>query len=156
MKNTKGFTLIELLIAISIIGILVTLLIANLVGARLRAREANQKAELQQLKKALRLYYNDFQGYPDASANEDIVHGGTTFTEGDTFEVGGLVYMQEVPAYDEYIVTSDNERFMLKLELSNASDQDIQQSQDRCDYDPTDFSNGFDNAPTSTDYLVCN
>jgi prepilin-type N-terminal cleavage/methylation domain-containing protein len=67
----NGFTLIEILIVISIIAVILGLTSANLLGARGRARDAKVKAEMKELKNALRLYYNDYQTYP-ATGNETI------------------------------------------------------------------------------------
>lgn len=60
----QGFTLIELLVVIFIIAILTGLAMTNFVGARERAKDAKAKSEFQQLKTALRLYYNDYGYYP--------------------------------------------------------------------------------------------
>lgn len=62
-----GFTLIEILVVVSIIGILAALLLANMVGVRERAADARAKSNLNQLKNALRMYYNDNQQYPSGS-----------------------------------------------------------------------------------------
>ena len=71
-KQNKGFTLVELLVVISLIGILSTLVIANLNSARERARDAQRKSDLRNIQTALRLYYNDNAGYP-ASSSYNIV-----------------------------------------------------------------------------------
>src|SRR3989304_4722403 len=63
-KMKKGFSLIELLVVITIIAALVAVALPNFLGARQRARDAKKKAELRELKSALRLYYNDFNSYP--------------------------------------------------------------------------------------------
>ena len=55
----KGFTLVELLIVVAIIGILSTLLMANFIGVRQRARDAQRKADLRQIQSALELYRSD-------------------------------------------------------------------------------------------------
>lgn len=61
----RGFTLIELLVVISIIGLLSTIILASVVQARARARDAKRIQDLQQLQKALELYYAGSQGkYP--------------------------------------------------------------------------------------------
>ena len=60
----KGFTLIEILVVVSIIGILAAMLLANMVGIRERAADTRAKNNINQLKNALRLYYNDNQRYP--------------------------------------------------------------------------------------------
>lgn len=59
-RNSKnsGFTLIELLVVISIIGILATLLLANVAGVRERARDAQRKSDVNQIQKALEMYKN--------------------------------------------------------------------------------------------------
>jgi len=64
IKKQKAFTLIELLIVIAIIGILATLIIANLSQARARARDSQRKAQLQQIATALQLYFDVKNDYP--------------------------------------------------------------------------------------------
>jgi len=66
-KIQSGFTLIEMLVVISIIGILATLVAANLNSARSRARDAERKSDIKNIQTALRLYYNDFGSYPPNS-----------------------------------------------------------------------------------------
>ena len=78
IRNTqyviRGFTLIELLVVISIIGILATLLIANIGGVRERARDARRKNDLNQIQKALEMYKNDqsIPIYPDATTIDGL------------------------------------------------------------------------------------
>lgn len=55
----KGFTLIELLVVIAIIGILSTVVLASLNGARQKAKEAKAKATINQARAAAEMYYND-------------------------------------------------------------------------------------------------
>ena len=49
MEKQKGFTLIETLVVISIIGILASVIITSLLGARDKARDMKRKAELSQI-----------------------------------------------------------------------------------------------------------
>lgn len=59
-----GFTLIELLVVISIIGILSTVAMTSLNGARKKSRDARRNSEIEQIGKALELYYADKGYYP--------------------------------------------------------------------------------------------
>lgn len=60
----KGFTLIEILITLSIIGLLATISIFGIAGARESARDAKRKADLQNIRSAFELYYSDCGQYP--------------------------------------------------------------------------------------------
>ena len=63
--NNKAFTLIELLVAISIIGILATLVSANLNSIRSRARDTARKSDLKQYSISLESFANINNGlYP--------------------------------------------------------------------------------------------
>ena len=59
MKNQKGFTLIELLVVIAIIGLLSTLAVVSLNGARTKARNARRMSDLKQISTAMELYSSD-------------------------------------------------------------------------------------------------
>ncbi len=62
-----GFTLIELLVVISIIGLLASVVLVSLNGARQKSRDAKRLADIRQIASALELYYNDNSGYPTAA-----------------------------------------------------------------------------------------
>lgn len=131
-KHTSGFTLIELLVAIAIIGVLAAVLVANLVGARGRARDAAKKEGLNQMRTALRLYYNDNQEYPTAAGTRlNGANCGGTCDEGATFAVGTTVYMKGLPEY-MYWQTDGGEGYHLRVALDNASDTSIVENFDRC------------------------
>lgn len=66
LKNKSlGFTLIELLVVISIIGLLSSVVLSALSGARSRARDTQRISDIGELKKALALYYDKHGYYPD-------------------------------------------------------------------------------------------
>lgn len=142
MKNyTKekrlGFTLIELLVVVSLIGILATLVLANLNAARQRGRDAQRKSDLRNIQTALRLYYNDYGRYPTGAAN--IVgcgEDGTGFCVwGDSFETDNHTYMSTLPTdplpdIDYNYVWIDADNYTLTACLENPSDDKGQDSGD--------------------------
>jgi len=60
----RGFTLIELLVVISIIGVLSTIAMTSLNAARIKARDAKRITEIEQIQKALEVYYSVHGYYP--------------------------------------------------------------------------------------------
>ncbi len=133
-KNLKlGFTLIELLVVISIIGILATLLIANIGGVRERARDAKRKSDLNQIQKALELYKNS-QTTPEYPATGDVealaadlepdFMGDVPHDPKCSFsnEVGDLVCTGDWPDYSYVLDGSDSLKYTLIVCLENASD----------------------------------
>ncbi|MDP2638085.1 MAG: prepilin-type N-terminal cleavage/methylation domain-containing protein [Candidatus Levybacteria bacterium] len=73
-SSQKGFTLVELLIVIAVIGILAGGIITFLdpAGQIAKARDAQRKADLSQIQKALELYYQDVRKYPDNTTDYKI------------------------------------------------------------------------------------
>lgn len=53
---TRGFTLIELLVVIAIIGLLSSVVLASLNGARIKARDAQRMEDIHQIDTAIQLY----------------------------------------------------------------------------------------------------
>ncbi len=128
-KFTGGFTLIELLIVVAIIGVLATLLMANFVGIRQRARDVQRKSEIQQIRSALELYRADQGAYPINAT--DLYTGGVCNA---TFSSGSTVYMKKVPCDPlgngmtfyggYYLYSSDGSQYTLQACLENANDND--------------------------------
>ena len=118
-NKTRGFTLVELLIVISIIGVLTTLLMVNFVGSRERANDSRKVQDLNSLKNALRMYYNDYQTYPTDKA----VVLGTGFT-GYISDVGDTSFT--------YSRTNNGDGFLLQIILDTGANIDTGASQLRC------------------------
>lgn len=85
--NDKGFTLIELLIVLAIIGVLTSFLLANLIGAKARARDAQRKSDLRQMQAAFEMYRADNGNYPPAPLP----------TCGNSLTDNGTTYMSQIP-----------------------------------------------------------
>jgi len=170
MTNKRGFTLIELLVVISILGVLAGLIVNNLNDSRARARDARRKQNLNQMKTALRLYYNDYQVYPESdncgSGKINYIKG--CGDDGDEccpcsddldFAAGTSCATTYMPAFPDgfgaNIVSyySDaSEQFVIKVSLENASDPDITTTQTQCNTTYNSIT-GYD--LSSTDYAIC-
>lgn len=84
-NKVRGFTLIELLVVIAIIGLLSTLAVVALQGARVKSRDAKRVADIKQVQTALELFANAEGAYPanPAGAVDADVDGA-----GKRFEIG--------------------------------------------------------------------
>ncbi len=71
LKNKKhqGFTLIELLVVIAIIGILASIVLVSLGGARSKARDARRQSDIRQISLALEMDYDDDQAYATSTGS---------------------------------------------------------------------------------------
>lgn len=160
MHKRSGFTLIELLVVIAIISVLAGLLLVNLVGVRGRANDTKLKNDLRQLKTAMRLYYNDYQRYPQPATSNTSFAGcgalGTgTCTVGTAWTAGSAptTYMQQIPLNIRYYApAAPANAFLLLIQLENASDADIAASVAKCN--PTSRSY-YGGTPSALDYFVC-
>src|SRR5690606_23956796 len=101
------------------------------------AADTRAKSDLSSLKKALRIYYNDYQQYPAGSGGAMMGCGASAdsgCSQGGSFSggAGDTVYMSELPQVFSYY--SDNaDEFLIVVSLENASDNDIVASQTKCD-----------------------
>ena len=116
MKKLKGFTLIEIIIVITIIGVLAALISSNFLNSLKKGRDAKRKADLEQMTRALEMYYEDNKVYPDAvSFGGQLCHPGGCATK---------IYMQKLPndpvSGKTYSYRLDNESYRLYACLENS------------------------------------
>ena len=94
----KGFTLIELLVVIAILGVLATVGISSFRNSQIRARDAKRKSDLEQIQRALEMYFSDKRTYPTSVPAEGGTIGsvdwGGEFVDPDNTDT---LYMKEVP-----------------------------------------------------------
>ncbi len=85
-KN-KGFTLIELLVVIAIIGLLASVVLVAMNGARIKTRDAKRLSDVRGLGSALELFFIDAKAYPTGTA---YIQAVPTDTSSDIMGVAGL------------------------------------------------------------------
>lgn len=90
-RHTLGFTLIELLIVVAIIGVLATLLLANFIGVRQRARDGKRKSDISQVQAALEQWRADVGSYPTTLYSVANADGTYSLTN------NSVTYMKTIP-----------------------------------------------------------
>ncbi|RJR25462.1 type II secretion system protein [Candidatus Microgenomates bacterium] len=120
IKNKKGFTLIELLVVIAILGILSVIGLSSFRASQAKARDAKRKSDLQQLQRALEMYFNDHRQYPEIQGN-----WGSELRDGET------IYMKLIPSDPTenppycYILGPNGTSYQIYARLENTEDQNI-------------------------------
>jgi len=119
--ENKGFTLIELLVVIAVIGLLASIVLVSLGGVRAKARDAARKRDLQQIVKAMELYYLDHETYVIPNSGWQTCSCGWFSYEGGSYVrsiaralleegyVGGIIVD---PTGDTSCTTTDRNAYM--------------------------------------------
>ena len=114
------------MIAIVILGVLSALISGNFITSLKKGRDARRKADLEQIQRALEMYYEDKRAYPTQAAASGFPFGGK-FCETPTCSSNEKIYMQKVPndpvnSYS-YQYQSDGTYYRLFSCIENTLDQ---------------------------------
>ncbi len=124
-RKKGGFTFIELMVAISIIGVLMTIVVAGGSAARKSARVAQRVSDIKKVQGALDLYYANNKSYPSTSGAHRGVcpsyNGGGAYTTNNGLVIPGLApqYINQVPADPQTSASNDSNCY---LYISNGTD----------------------------------
>ena len=123
--DNHGFTLMEILIAIAILGILAVVGMGNFYTSLKKGRDARRKSDLEQVQKALEMYYNDHGQYPIDSEFDVNSPWGEEFTDGATIYMTKLPVDPKTRSDYQYDYETDDEGtfFQLYTCLENTQDQ---------------------------------
>lgn len=82
MAKNKGFTLVELMIVIAVLSVLLGMVLIAIDPQKVieDTKDSRARAEMNQLKTALQLYFNDNNAYPEGTCNGDGCRTGILAT----------------------------------------------------------------------------
>lgn len=127
-RHKPGFTLIELLVVMAILAVLTGFSFGYFRNGLVTSRDGKRKSDVEQVQRALEMYYNDNGVYPVAASGTINSHNwGETFTE--IINGNEVVYMNILPTdpagdvqycYDRDI--ADASKYSVYARLENTND----------------------------------
>ncbi len=141
--HRRGFTILELLVVMAIIGILAAIGLGAYPGVQQKARDARRKSDLENIARALEMWYGDSNTNP-----REYPAPGTEFNFNMALESNGELYMQLVPEDRRFPGSAyvydrpDVDQFALYARIENQEDSAI--ARDGTD-DPSIYQ-GMENA----------
>jgi len=130
-RGAPGFTLIELLLVVAIIGLLASIVLVSISGARSKARDAERISDMQAIAQALAMYEGDSGHYPIAATwVSECDTFGNWIPDGSNYDWSGpyIASQPRDPAEDcsgdtqqKYSYWSDGKTFQLTTTLENSS-----------------------------------
>lgn len=129
----RAFTLIELLVVIAIIGILASIVLVSVSGARAKARDAVRMADIDQVSSSLQIYKVDHSDYPNPVSDDSCwIDLGVTVNCGSStanFDTIMQPYLSHPPADPqsgnghEYKlnISSSGKYYLLLTQLENGN-----------------------------------
>ena len=127
--SPTGFSLIEILIVIILLGILASLVSGNFLSSLKKGRDARRKTDLQEIQKALEMYYENNKAYPTPTGTYGLPFGGR-------LQDSNRVYMQRLPSdpssncsYSYVVDTNNYNYYYLLSTIENPHDNSYGVSQ---------------------------
>lgn len=99
MNYKKGFTLVELLTVIAMIGILASVVVVNLSGAKARGRDSRRVAELKNLELATQRYFQENFSFPVALTDLQEYFDGESYLNDPLGEQYQYYYVDSPKTY---------------------------------------------------------
>jgi prepilin-type N-terminal cleavage/methylation domain-containing protein len=120
-SKKKGFSLVELLIVIAIIGIITTVVLANVARAKANSRDGKRITDISQLQLALALYLDKNEQYPIGNSIATL----SALIAPDKF-VDKIATDPINDSLHKYGYTSDGFSYCLGASLENTADPRIE------------------------------
>jgi prepilin-type N-terminal cleavage/methylation domain-containing protein len=97
-RQYSGFTIVELMVVIAIITVMVTIVLASIMGARQDSRDKRRLSDLANYAHAITLYKEKHRDYPSYPSGIELGRGGAL--DAELLLIGGNLYTDPQSADD--------------------------------------------------------